>query len=106
MSAVAEAVAPATPIKLDLGCGKSKKAGFTGVDVLKLDGVDVVHDVRSGRWPWDDNSVDEIHASHFLEHLTNLDGKNERVHFFNEAYRVLKPGASMSLIFPHWACNR
>lgn len=104
MNAVAKDVV--APVRLDLGCGKNKKAGFLGVDAIAFEGVDVVHDVRSGRWPWEDSSVDEIHASHFLEHLTNLDGKFERVHFFNEAYRVLKPGAPMTLILPHWASNR
>lgn len=53
-----------------------------------------------------DNSVDEARASHFLEHLTNFNEKWERVHFFNELYRILKPGAQCQLIFPHWASNR
>jgi len=104
VNAVAEAVV--TPIRLDIGCGKNKKAGFLGVDAISFDGVDVVFNAGKDRWPYEDNSVEEIHASHFLEHLTNLDGKLERVHFFNEAWRVLKTGASMTLIFPHWASNR
>lgn len=104
MSAVA--VESPAPVRLDIGCGKNKKAGFTGVDAIKFDGVDAVFNAGTDVWPYADNSVDEIHASHFIEHLTNLDGKWERVHFFNEAYRVLKPGASMTLIFPHWSSNR
>lgn len=93
------------PLKIDIGCGKNKKPGFIGFDSLKMDGVDIVGDVRE-RWPWDDSSVDEAHCSHVLEHLTNLGDKYERVHFFNELYRVLKPGAGCSLIFPHWASQR
>jgi len=31
-------------VKLDLGCGASKKDGFIGVDSLKLPGMYVVHD--------------------------------------------------------------
>lgn len=86
-------------IKLDLGCGKNKLAGFTGVDVTHFDGVDVVYDLRTTPWPWEDESVSEIHSSHFVEHLT----REEWVPFFNEAYRVLKKGGKMRVITPHWS---
>jgi hypothetical protein len=89
------------PLRLDLGCGTRKKEGFTGVDSIKFDGVDVVADLRK-RWPWKDGTVDEIHCSHFIEHLT----ARERVHFCNEAYRVMKPGAQMTLIAPHGGSGR
>lgn len=95
-------------LKLDLGCGKNKAAGFLGVDSIQFEGVDVVHDLadRSQPWPWADSSVDEVNCSHFIEHLTNFNEKWERVWFFNELYRVLKPGAKCTLIFPHWCSNR
>jgi hypothetical protein len=97
------AVVPVEPQerKLDIGCGKNKKEGFIGIDQYKMDGVDVVMDVRN-RWPYDDDSVDEVHSSHFIEHLTG----QERVFFFNELYRVLKPGCKATIITPHWASNR
>lgn len=99
MSAAAQAVAE--PIRLDIGCGKNKRAGFLGVDAIKFDGVDVVMDAREA-WPWKDNTVDEVNCSHFVEHLTAM----ERVHFVNELYRVLKPGAKATITVPHWASNR
>ena len=89
-------------VKLDIGCGPNKKEGFIGIDQFPMEGVDVVMDVRKERLPYDDGSVDEIYASHFLEHLTAL----ERVHLLNEAYRVLKHGGTMTVITPHWASNR
>ena len=72
----------AQPVRLDLGCGPNKREGFIGVDVLKFGGkVDVIFDLGSGKkFPWKDDSVDEVHASHFVEHLT----WPQRVHFFNE----------------------
>ena len=89
-------------LKLDLGCGPNKKEGFTGVDSRAFDGkVDVVHDLTK-KWPWKDASVEEAHCSHFLEHL-NAEG---RIHFVNELYRVLIPGAKCQVIVPHWASNR
>ncbi len=99
--------APAKLVKLDFGCGPNPREGFEGVDRIQFDGK-VTHllDVRETPWPWPDNSVEEAHASHFLEHLTNLDGKWERVKFFNELHRVLIPGGKCQLIFPHWASMR
>lgn len=93
-------------MKLDIGCGKNKKGSdWTGIDSIAFDGVDIVADIRK-TWPLEDNSVDEAHCSHVLEHLTNFNDKWERVNFFNELYRVLKPGAACALTFPHWASNR
>lgn len=88
--------------KLDIGCGKNKKEGFKGLDSIKFEGVDFVHDVRT---PWtmiEDNSVDEVHTSHFVEHLE----ARERVFFINELYRVMKVGAKCQIIVPAWSSNR
>ena len=104
-SAVQPVAAP-EPFRLDFGCGTNKRAGFIGVDQFPMPGVDHVFDIGKGNWPFAENSVEEAHASHFLEHLTNFEGKWERVTFFNELYRVLKPGAKATLIFPHWASTR
>lgn len=93
---------PPAPLKLDLGCGPNKREGFIGVDERQFDGkVDVVTDLRK-KWPWKDDSVDEVVASHFLEHLDGM----ERVHFVNELYRVLKVGAKAQIVTPHWAAAR
>ena len=92
---------PVQPLKLDLGCGPNGKPGFLHVDQTAFPGVDVVLDLR-GKWPWADNSVEEAHSSHFIEHLDSM----ERVHFYNELYRVLKPGAKATIITPHWASCR
>ena len=89
-----------TEIKLDLGCGPNVKAGFTGVDSMDF-GQKVRADLRKA-WPWKDGTVDEAHASHFIEHLTGP----ERIHFANELYRVLKPGGKCQIITPHWASCR
>ncbi|CAB4134664.1 Methyltransferase type 11 [uncultured Caudovirales phage] len=87
--------------KLDIGCGKNKREGFIGVDQYAMDGVDIVMDVRQ-KWTFDSDSVEEAHCSHFLEHLSGP----ERVKFYNELFRVLKPGAKATIITPHWASNR
>ena len=90
------------PLKLNLGSGSTKMDGFTGVDAFPDSGADVIHDLLVYPWPWDDDSVDEIHASHFLEHLSGL----ERIPFFNELWRVMKVGAQATFITPYWASMR
>jgi len=95
------------PLLIDIGCGGKKKGPeWIGLDQYKMKGVDKVLDIGSARWPFKDNSVDEAHCSHFIEHLTNFNDKWERVHFFNELYRVLKVGSKCALIFPHWCSHR
>lgn len=88
------------PLRLDLGCGKNKREGFTGVDSIDF-GQDITHDLTKP-WPWADESVDEVHCSHFVEHLK----ADERIHFVNELYRVLKNGCKAQIIVPHWASCR
>ncbi len=113
-------------IRLDLGCGPGKKVGFIGVDSIAFPGVDKVVNLAEPiyvpmpkefehladcferkiagykPWPWRDNSVEEAHSSHCVEHFA----RKERIHFFNELYRVLKPGGKCTVIVPHWASCR
>ena len=89
-------------VKLDLGCGRNKREGFMGVDILSFPEVDLVFDLRQPNWPIDSDSVDEINCSHFLEHLTGA----ERINFFNEVYRILKPGAQATIVTPNWSHER
>ena len=97
---IEDAPAPEPLLKLDLGCGKNIRAGFTGVDVRDF-GQPVKADLTQP-WPWEDSSVEEAHSSHFIEHLV----PSARIHFVNELYRVLVPGGKCQIIVPHWASCR
>ncbi|TFG65467.1 MAG: class I SAM-dependent methyltransferase [Gemmatimonadales bacterium] len=89
-------------IRLDLGCGNNPKDGFTGIDVRDYGRTDIVVSDLRMTWKWEDDSVDEVYCSHFIEHLVAED----RIHFVNELYRVLKPGAKAEIIVPHWGSGR
>lgn len=89
-------------MKIDLGCGPNKKEGHIGLDSIAFPGVDHVINIGEKVWPFEDGSVDEAYASHFLEHLTSP----QRVWFFNELHRVLKPGGTAQIITPHWGSCR
>lgn len=89
-------------LRLDLGCGPNPREGFLGVDVRDYGRSDIfVCDLR-GDWKWEDESVAEVFASHFVEHLAARD----RIHFANELYRVLKPEGTAQIITPHWGSAR
>ena len=102
-------------VAVDLGCGqlKAKKEFFVenmkvtpdkivGVDIVKCDGVDIVHDLTKFPYPFKDQSVDAIFSSHFVEHLDGI----ERMKFFDECYRILKPGGVMRLMHPYYKSVR
>lgn len=55
------------PLKLNLGCGQVALPDYVNVDGRELPGVDLVADVTS--LPIDPSSVDEIFASHLIEHF-------------------------------------
>ncbi len=90
-----------TPLKLDLGCGENCIEGFTGVD-LYAPSAKIKADLFKLPWPWKDGSVDELHASHFIEHIP----QNLRWPFFEECYRVLKLDGVMRIIVPNWKSER
>ena len=94
-------VIPSLPLKLDLGCGTRKREGFVGVDRRKFDGVDIVTDLMK-KWPWDDGTAEEINMSHSLEHFSGI----QRVHIFNEMYRVMQKGAKATITTPNWSSGR
>ena len=58
--------------KLNLGCGQNILKDYVNLDAMKLDGVDVIHDLEKFPWPFKDNTFDEVYTSHTLEHLTDL----------------------------------
>jgi hypothetical protein len=116
--------APRSEVKLDLGCGQTPKEGFDGVDIRGGKAKHVV-DLFKFPWPFADNSVDEIHASHLLEHIpareieardmipTVMPGEMDRFvgqdmlfAFMDECYRILKPDCWMTAIVPSGRSNR
>ena len=83
------------PLKLHLGAGKTTMGdGWINCDFLPSSTVDKLFDVTK-EWPFPDNSVGEIYASHMLEHLHDFRG------FFKESWRVMLPVSSMLLRLPY-----
>ena len=81
---------------LNLGCGPYRIEGYVNIDINpKQSAADLIRDVRYGL-PYDDNSVDGINASHFLEHLNCT----EMLYVLEECWRVMKAGTHMKIVVP------
>lgn len=91
-------------LKINLGCGEDQFEGFINVDLLKLPGVDVVHNLMEFPYPFEDNSASEIKAVDVIEHLDNYtkDSKPSIIAFIEECYRILKPGGQLYIQTPGW----
>lgn len=83
-------------MKLNLGAGSRVKDGWVNVDAADVPGVDVVHDLDTLPWPFDDGSADGIEAFDVFEHVDNPVG------FMTECWRVLKPGAEVYIHTTYW----
>jgi ubiquinone/menaquinone biosynthesis C-methylase UbiE len=84
------------PVKYDLACGNSKQEGFLGVDMVQLEGVDVVMDLEKFPWDFKDESVDELSCRNYIEHTKDI------VSFMDECWRILKPGGKLTIIAPYY----
>ena len=85
-------------LKLDLGCGASKRdPSYVGVDVLETPAADVVGDVGRVLAALPDDRVQEIYASHLLEHLPDLPA------LVDEMARVLLVGGRLHVVVPHFS---
>jgi len=83
-------------LKINLGAGTDIRDGFINHDITQLSGIDVVHNLNSYPWPWEDNSVDEIIAIDVLEHV------NDFLPAMEELHRIIKVGGVLNLKVPYW----
>ena len=74
-------------MKLNLGCGGNKIAGWENHDA----DVDITK-----RLPWADGSASHILAEHVVEHIDSAGAWS----FFNECHRLLKQGGVLRVIVP------
>ena len=86
-------------MKLNMGCGHNKRSGYVNVDMSPVCYPDVVCDLETLPWPWEDNSVEAVLFNHSLEHL----GQNSRVFLgmMKELYRICRDGAEIEINVPH-----
>ena len=83
--------------KLNIGGGPKKIEGFLNVDAMEWEGItDIVMDLTKFPWKFASNSIDEIIAEEFLEHIELRFIKP----ILDECYRILKSGGTMKIQVP------
>jgi len=122
--------------KLNLACGDTVLEGFKGIDIASdCAGADYVMDLQKYPWDIESESVEEIYCSHYVEHIKHdnvamdlkevldksnnfdefkqniskeefLNPKDGFIKFFEEVYRILKPGGKITVIAPYYSSMR
>jgi predicted SAM-dependent methyltransferase len=85
---------PTSGLKLELGSGHIRREGWAHIDLFGRT-ADLRLDLRRPL-PFGNESVEEIHSEHFLEHLEYPEGLS----LLAECYRVLQPGGLISIGVP------
>jgi predicted SAM-dependent methyltransferase len=83
------------PIRLNLGSGLRKKAGYVNIDNRPEMDPDLLCDVTLGL-PFEDSSVEEVFCQDFLEHIP----REKAIAMITEIWRVLRPGGKFEHITP------
>lgn len=86
-------------MKLNMGCGRNKHAGYVNVDSAPASEPDVLFDLETFPWPWPDGAAEEVVFNHSLEHM----GGDPKVflRLMQELYRICAPGAVVRINVPH-----
>jgi ubiquinone/menaquinone biosynthesis C-methylase UbiE len=80
--------------RLNLGCGVNIEKDSINLDMVKLKGVNVTHNLNIFPYPFKDNTFDEVFADNVLEHLNDLNKVME------ELSRICKEKAIIEIIVP------
>lgn len=86
-------------LKLNLGCGFKKKEDFINVDISAQCDPDIVCDLATEVWPWQNNTVDEVHFDLSLEQMGET--KKSLLYVIQELYRVCKSEALVNITYAH-----
>jgi len=80
--------------RLNIGSGRHPLLNYCNIDASPEALADVYLSVPP--IPYEDESLDEIYAGHYLEHLT----RDEATEFLVECHRCLKPGGKLGIVVP------
>lgn len=84
--------------KLNLGCGKDTRRDYVNIDRVKLEGVDIVHNLNKFPYPFKDDEFDEVLSLGTLELLDDF------LKVMEELHRICKKGARIKIrspVFPN-----
>ena len=102
-------IAPDKTLKrVNLACGQTKHEGYIGIDSVATEAADIVHDLMTFPWPFEDGSIYEFECSHFVEHIPIQlqDGSFGLIKFMEEVWRCLIPGGTIHITAPFYTSMR
>lgn len=82
--------------KAHLGSGHIILPEYVNVDQVQLAGVDVVHDLGSLPWPFDNEQFEEVLLINVMEHLPSI------VEAMEEIYRITRPNGRVIVRVPYY----
>jgi SAM-dependent methyltransferase len=97
-----------SPVRLNVGSGPTRLPGFINIDIEPYENTDLIWDFTPqmdwnehtypypGHLPWEDGCVDEVLASHVLEHFRY----HHACDLIRDWCRVLKPGGRIEIATP------
>ena len=83
-------------MKIHLGCGKSRRDGYIGIDIATFDSDTIRHDLNKFPYPFKENSISEVLMSNVLEHLPNT------IRVMEEIWRICIDGAIVNISVPYY----
>jgi len=86
-------------MNLNLGCGEKEIPNFIGVDKIKTNATDIIHNLNVFPYPFPDNSAQEVVMDNILEHLDDV------IAVMEEVYRLSKHGATLKINVPYFKSN-
>lgn len=96
-SKVLEDLKNGIPLKLDLGCGAFGQMGCYTVDIVDINGVDIVADLNCPMDLLPDNSVSYVYSRHTLEHIKDI------LVLIKEIHRITQSEGKVEIIVPHFS---
>lgn len=84
-------------LKIELGGGLNRRDGYYNLDLIALEGVDIVADLNKPLSLLPDNSVEAIYSNHVLEHVSNL------IPLMEEIHRITTPAGIVETVVPHFS---
>jgi len=88
--------------KLNIGCGNKYLQGWINCDISRKVKADFYFDCGKDKWPFKDDTFEEIKAEMVFEHLPDY---NSRLHFLKEIHRVSQKNGKIFLSMPHFSSH-
>lgn len=86
-------------LKLNLGSGPKRHEGFLNIDKEKYFHPDILHDLETFPYPFENDQISEIKFHHVLEHLGQHPETFNKI--MKEIFRICCNNALIEILVPH-----